>query len=66
MKIQLENIMTKQGLLSTSTAEKRTINSVRTSQLHILPKIHKSSIPGRQAVSAVECLTSKISKFVDH
>ena len=43
-----------------------TTSDVTTPQFHILPKIHKLSIPGRPVVSSVECHTSKISKFVDH
>ena len=56
----------KQELLSTLTAKKLTTNEFRKQpQFHILPKIHKSNIPGRPVVSSVECHTSKISKFVD-
>ena len=56
----------KQELLSTLTAKTLTTNEVRTPKFHILPKIHKPSIPGRPVLSSVECHTSKISKFVDH
>ena len=39
----------------------------RTSQLYLLPKIHKNTFPikGRPIVSANECPTEKISAFVD-
>ena len=56
----------KQELLSNSTASKLIVDEVRTPQFHIFPKVHKTNIPGRPAVSSVECHTSKISKFVDH
>ena len=55
-----------QELLSNSTASKLTVDEVRTPQFHIFPKVHEPNIPGRPAVSSVECHTSKISKFVDH
>ena len=55
----------KQELLSSSTANKLTVDEVRTPQFHIFPKVHKTNIPGRPVVSSVECHTSKISKFVD-
>ena len=56
----------KQELLSISIAKKLTTNDVRTPKFHILPKIHKPSIPGGPIVSSVEYHTSKISKFVNH
>ena len=31
-----------------------------------MPKVHKPKIPGRPAVSSIECHTSIILKFVDH
>ena len=56
----------KQELLSNSTANKLTVDQVRTPQFYIFPKVHKANIPGRPVVSSTECHTSKISKFVDH
>ena len=56
----------KQELLSNSTVSKLTVDEVRTPQFYIFPKFHKANIPGRPAVSSVDCHTSKISKFDDH
>ena len=42
------------------------LDEVRTPQFQILPKVHKTNIPGRPVVSSVECHTSKISEFVNH
>ena len=42
------------------------MDEITTHQLHILPKVRKPNVPGRLAVSSVECHTSKIFKFVDH
>ena len=56
----------KHELLSNLTANKLTVDKVRTPQFHIFPKIHKTNIPGIPVVSSVECHTSKISKFVGH
>ena len=52
--------------LSNSTANKLTVDEVRTRQFNIFPKVHKINIPGRPVVSSVEYHTSKISKFVNH
>jgi hypothetical protein len=37
----------------------------RTAKFYILPKIHKSSIPGRPIVSATNCPTERLSELVD-
>ena len=38
----------------------------RTSLFYVLPKIHKTSNPGRPIVSAVSCYTSQITTYLDH
>ena len=44
------------------------IENPRTANFYLLPKIHKGKIPplGRPIVSANDCLTERISQFVDH
>ena len=37
----------------------------RTSKFYLLPKIHKEGCPGRPVVSSVNCLTKKVSAYVD-
>ena len=49
-------------------AEYLLIDSPRTANFYLLPKIHKGKIPppGRPIVSANDCPTERISQFVDH
>ena len=49
----------------------KTVNSlleekIKTSEFHLLPKIHKSNNLGRPAISSINCHTSRISEFVDY
>ena len=49
----------------------RTANSlleekIKTPEFHLLPKIHKTSNPGRPVISSVNCHTKRISEFVDY
>ena len=49
-------------------AEYLVIDTPRTANFYLLPKIHKGTIPppGRPIVSANDCPTERISQFVDH
>ena len=40
-------------------------NTARTAQFYMLPKMHKANHPGRPIISANECPTELISKYVD-
>ena len=49
----------------------KTVNSlleekIKTSEFHLLPKIHKSNNLGRPTISSINCHTSRISEFVDY
>jgi hypothetical protein len=56
------------GEIDISVKKYMTDTSCRTSQLYLLPKIHKnvSPPPGRPIISGNGCPTENISQFVDH
>ena len=62
------NQMLSNGEISEKCADYLVIDSPRTANFYLLPKIHKGKIPppGRPIVSANECPTERISQFVDH
>ena len=62
------SIMLKFGEISQKCAEYLTLETPRTANFYLLPKIHKGIIPppGRPIVSANDCPTERISQFVDH
>ena len=39
---------------------------IQTPELHLPPKIHKASNPGRPVISSVNCHTRRISEFVGY
>jgi hypothetical protein len=56
------------GEIDISVKKYLTDTTCRTSQLYLLPKIHKNKNPppGRPIISGNGCPTEKISQFVDH
>ena len=56
----------KVGNLKPVTADNLMSKEPRTAKFHTLPKIHKPGVPGRPIISANECPTEKISRYVDH
>ena len=54
--------------ISPQTADYLILETPRTPNLYLLPKIHKNKIPppGRPIVSANGCPSERISQFVDH
>ena len=56
----------KAGHLKPTTADNLMSKAPRTAKFYTLPKIHKKGTPGRPIISANECLTEKISRYVDH
>ena len=67
VKYQVEKMLdTKE--IDPKCAEYLLIDSPRTANFYLLPKIHKGKIPtpGRPIVSANDCPTERISQFVDH
>ena len=54
--------------ISQKTAEYLILETPRTLNFYLLPKIHKNKIPlpGRPIVSANGCPSERISQFVDH
>ena len=53
-------------LLPQKTADGLKVSKPKTPKFYISPKIHNPNNPGRAAINSIECLTSEISKFVDH
>ena len=64
---QLE-AMRVRGEINEKVRDHLMVHKPRTSQLYLLPKIHKnvSPVPGRPIVSANDSPTERISTFVDH
>ena len=64
---QLE-AMRVRGEINEKVRDHLTVQKPRTSQLYLLPKIHKnvSPVPGRPIVSANDSPSERISAFVDH
>ena len=64
---QLE-AMRVRGEINEKVRDHLMVQKPRTSQLYLLPKIHKnvSPVPGRPIVSANDSPTERISAFVDH
>jgi hypothetical protein len=60
--------MFQNGEIDDSVKKYLTDTTCRTSELYLLPKIHKGVTPppGRPIISANGCPTEKISQFVDH
>ena len=56
----------RQQVLAKSIANNLKSTNVKTPDFYITPKVHKKDIPGRSAVSSIDCHTSKLYKFVDH
>ena len=56
----------KSGHIPYNTADHLMTKTPRTAKFYTLPKIHKAGTPGRPIISANECPTEKISKYVDH
>ena len=56
------------GEIDISVRKYLTDTTCRTSQLYLLPKIHKNMNPppGRPIISGNGCPTEKMSQFVDH
>ena len=52
--------------MTLKTANSLLEEKIKTSEFHLLPKIHKANIPGRPLISSINCHTSRISEFVDH
>ena len=63
----LDNML-KRGEITEKVARILVTKEPRTSQLYLLPKIHKSTIPvpGRPIVSANDSPTERVSAFVDN
>ena len=60
------NNLKNENLLTLKTANSLLEEKIKTSEFHLLPKIHKANIPGRPLISSINCHTSRISEFVDH
>ena len=54
-----------ENLFPSKTANSLLEEKIQTPEFLLLPKIHKTSNPGRPAISSVNCHTSRISEFVD-
>ena len=55
----------REKLIKENVADYLTSKSPRTAQFYILPKVHKEGILGRPIISANECLTERISAYID-
>ena len=53
-------------LIPKETAETLKTKDLATPKFHMLPKIHKTDISGRPAVSFIGCHSINISKFVEY
>ena len=64
---QVKNMVNSKEI-STKTAEYLILETPRTPNFYLLPKIHKNKIPppGQPIVSANRCPSERISQFVDH
>ena len=56
----------KQGHLRPITADHLITKEPHTAKFYTLPKIHKQGTPGRPIISANNCPTEKISRYVNH
>ena len=63
---QFVNLMFERRLIDKHTKEFLTPNAPKISRLYLLPKLHKTGIPGRPIVASNGCPTENISRFVDH
>ena len=57
--------MLESGVLNKDTFQYLLPRNARTSRFYILPKIHKTWLPGRPIVSSCEASTENVYKFVD-
>ena len=55
----------KLGHLKPTTADNLMSKAPRTAKFYTLPKIHEEGTPGRPIISANDCPTEKISRYVD-
>ena len=60
------NNLKNENLLTLKTVNSLLEEKIKTSEFHLLPKIHKSNNLGRPTISSINCHTSRISEFVDY
>ena len=51
-------------MISKNIAEGLKIDSPKLQRFYLRPKLHKEGVPGRPAISSVNCYTCKLSEYV--
>ena len=60
------NNLKNENLLTLKTANSYLEEKIKTSDFHLLLKIHKANNPGIPVISSINCHTSRISEFADY
>ena len=56
----------KENFISTNIADELKVQSPKSPHFHLKPELHKKGIPGRPAITSVNCNTCKISEYLDY